>query len=75
MLSCQLRGGDDYELCFALDADKAGRVQEIAEQQQLLLTEIGAIEAQPGIRCQHDDGNIYHPRGRGYDHFLNDDSE
>jgi thiamine-monophosphate kinase len=75
VLSCQLQGGDDYELCFALDADKAGRVQKIAQQQQLLLTEIGVIEAQPGIRCQHHDGRLYHPRGRGYDHFLNDDSE
>jgi thiamine-monophosphate kinase len=75
VLDCQLQGGDDYELCFALDADKAGRVQEIAQQQQLLLTEIGVVEAQPGIRCQHDDGRLYHPRGHGYDHFLNDDAE
>ncbi len=75
VLTCQLQGGDDYELCFAVNADKAGRVQKIAEQQQLLLTEIGVIEPQPGIRCQHDDGSIHHPRGHGFDHFLNDDSE
>ena len=75
VLTCQLQGGDDYELCFTVDAGKAGRVQKIAEQQQLLLTEIGVIEPQPGIRCRHDDGAIYHPRGRGYDHFLNENRE
>jgi len=75
VLACQLQGGDDYELCFALDADKAGRVREIAEQQQLLLTEIGVTETQPGIRCQHDDGSIHHPRGRGFEHFLSENND
>jgi len=70
VLACQLQGGDDYELCVALDADKADRVRKIAEQQQLLLTEIGVIEPQPGIRCQCDDGSIYNPRGHGFDHFI-----
>ena len=67
-----LSAGDDYELCFALDADKAGQVRKIAERQQLLLTEIGVIEPQPGIRCQHDDGSLLFPRGHGFDHFLNE---
>jgi thiamine-monophosphate kinase len=75
VLACQLQGGDDYELCFALDADKAGRLEQIAEQQQLLLTEIGVIESQPGICCRHDDGSIHHPRGHGFDHFLNENYE
>lgn len=75
VLSCQLLGGDDYELCFALDADKAGRVRKIAERQQLLLTEIGVIEPQPGIRCQHDDGSLLFPQGHGFDHFLNENKD
>jgi len=75
VLSCQLHGGDDYELCFALNADEAGRVRKIADQQQLLLTEIGVIEPQPGIRCQHDDGSIYLPQGHGYDHFINENKD
>ena len=75
VLSCQLQGGDDYELCVALDADKAGRVQKIAERQQLLLTEIGVIEPKPGIRCQHDDGSILLPRGHGFDNFLNENKD
>jgi len=75
VLSCQLQGGDDYELCFALNADEAGRVRKIADQQQLLLTEIGVIEPQPGIRCQHDDGSIYLPQGHGFDHFISENKD
>ena len=75
VLSCQLQGGDDYELCFALDADKAGWLEKIAGQQQLPLTEIGVIESQPGIRCQHDDGSIFLPTGRGFDHFFHENNE
>ena len=75
VLDCQLQGGDDYELCFTLDADQAARATRIARQQGLRLTEIGIIEAQPGIRCRHDDGSVYRPRGSGYDHFLHENSE
>jgi len=74
-LSCQLQGGDDYELCIALDAEEAGRVRKIAEQQQLTLTEIGVLEPQPGIRCQHDDGSLVVPRGHGFDHFSNENKD
>jgi len=72
VLSCQLNGGDDYELCVALNADQAERLREIAARQQLPLTEIGVIEPQPGIRCQRDDGSIFLPHGHGYDHFINE---
>jgi thiamine-monophosphate kinase len=75
VLGCQLQGGDDYELCIALDAGKAGRLRKIAERQQLPLTEIGVIEPQPGIRCQHDDGSIFAPPGHGFDHFLNENKD
>ncbi len=70
VIGCQLQGGDDYELCFALEADKAEWLWKIAAQDQLQLTEIGVIEAQPGIRCRHDDGSLHHSQGRGFDHFL-----
>jgi thiamine-monophosphate kinase len=72
VLACQLQGGDDYELCFALDAPGVAAARGIAAQQKLLITEIGVIEREAGIRCRHDDGSLYKPRGRGYDHFLND---
>jgi thiamine-monophosphate kinase len=72
VLACQLQGGDDYELCFALDAHGVAAARRFAARQKLLITEIGVIEREPGIRCRHDDGSLYMPRGRGYDHFLND---
>jgi thiamine-monophosphate kinase len=72
VLDCQLQGGDDYELCFALDAGKADKMQKMAERQRLRVTEIGVIEQRPGVRCKRDNGAIYCPRRRGYDHFLND---
>lgn len=70
VLTCQLTGGDDYELCFAVDADKVEQVWQIARRQQLTVTEIGFIEQQAGIRCRHNDGSLYMPRGRGFDHFY-----
>ena len=55
---------------MALEADKADRLKAFAAQCQLRHTEIGHIEAQPGIRCRRDDGSIHHTQGRGFDHFL-----
>jgi thiamine-monophosphate kinase len=74
-LSCQLQGGDDYELCFAVDADKAEQLLKIAQRQRLLLTEIGVTETKSGIRCRHDDGSVHHPTGHGYEHFLNGNND
>ncbi len=66
---CQLAGGDDYELCFALDADAVDRMRAGAAEQSLDVTEIGSIEALPGLRCLHEDGSIHVPQNRGFDHF------
>ncbi|MDT8387040.1 MAG: thiamine-phosphate kinase [Thiogranum sp.] len=66
---CQLAGGDDYELCFTLDADAVDRMRVAAAEQSLEITEIGCIEALPGIRCLHEDGSIHMPQNRGFDHF------
>ena len=68
-LACQLYGGDDYELCFSLDAARAGLLERLAQQQQLSVTGIGVIERQAGIRCKRDDGSLYTPQGSGFDHF------
>ncbi len=69
MLDCQLQGGDDYELCFSLDAGQVGTLSRFARELQLPITEIGVIEAQTGIRCRHEDGRLYTPSGTGFDHF------
>jgi len=67
--ACQLYGGDDYELCFSVDADQAERLSNLGQQQQLSITAIGVIESQTGIRCTHNDGSLYTPHGTGFDHF------
>jgi thiamine-monophosphate kinase len=69
VLACQLYGGDDYELCFSVDADQVERLNRLAQQQQLPMTAIGVIESQTGIRCTSDDGSPYTPQGTGFDHF------
>ncbi|WP_455234202.1 thiamine-phosphate kinase [Thiogranum longum] len=74
-LPCQLYGGDDYELCFTVDADKAEQVIEIAGQQRLAVTEIGVIEAAPGLRCVRDDGSVYQPQRAGFDHFADENRD
>ncbi len=68
-LAWQLYGGDDYELCFSVDAEQAEQLNRLARQQQLPVTAIGVIESQSGIRCMHDDGSLYTPQGTGFDHF------
>jgi len=68
-LSCQLNGGDDYELCFTVDADCVEQVFRSAEDDGLVIAEIGIIEPQTGIRCVRDDGSSYTPTGKGFDHF------
>lgn len=73
VLACQLGGGDDYELCFTVDADRVEEVYRAAEDCELRIAEIGIIEPQPGIRCVRDDGSPYTPRVEGFDHFRNAD--
>lgn len=70
VLECQLGGGDDYELCFSVDAGRVADVRRLAAQQRLRVTEIGVMEAQSGIRCLHDNGNPCQTRAAGFDHFA-----
>jgi thiamine-monophosphate kinase len=69
MLEGQLSGGDDYELCFSVAPERLAALQAMATHSAVPLTEIGVIEARPGIRCRRDDGSPYEPGVRGYDHF------
>ncbi len=72
-LACQLGGGDDYELCFTVDADCVQQVYRAAEDNALPIAEIGIIEPQSGLRCVRDDGSPYTPTVEGYDHFRKSD--
>ncbi|TCK17440.1 thiamine-phosphate kinase [Thiogranum longum] len=70
-LTCQLNGGDDYELCFTVDADRVEQVYQAAEDSAVSIAEIGIIEPQPGIRCVHEDGSPCTLKVGGFDHFAN----
>ena len=72
-LACQLGGGDDYELCFTVDADRVEQVYRAAEDCELSIAEIGIIEPHPGVRCVREDGSPYTPVVEGFDHFRKAD--
>jgi thiamine-monophosphate kinase len=70
LLSDQLAGGDDYELCFCVEPEQLARLQQLARDSGVPVTAVGSIEIQPGVRCRHDDGSSYQPHTRGFDHFA-----
>lgn len=65
-----LAGGDDYELCFTVPAENLAKVRARIDHWDCNYTEIGVIEAEPGLRCVRDDGTLYRTERLGYDHFL-----
>ncbi len=68
-LAFQLGGGDDYELCFSVDADQVDAVHEAARDCGLAIAEIGIVEPQPGVRCVRADGSPFEAVVPGFDHF------
>lgn len=60
-----LTGGDDYELCFTLPAQKL----EVLKQARLVCSVVGVIEAAPGLRIKKGDGQCEELIPRGYSHF------
>lgn len=69
-LSLALAGGDDYELCFTVPPARIAQVRAQAAAWDCRLTEIGLIEAEPGLRCLGSDGTPYPLNRLGYDHFA-----
>lgn len=70
-IALALTGGDDYELCFTVPPQHQSRLQSLAAHWDCACTEIGVIEAQPGLRYQRIDNNrFYLSSGTGYDHFA-----
>lgn len=64
-----LNGGDDYELCFTVAPSQRAHLEELLRVLPCGLTCIGVIESVPGIRCEMNDGRVFIPAKRGYDHF------
>ncbi len=62
-----LSGGDDYELCFTVPADKKDQLEELRTICQI--AKIGVIESKPGLRCVSKDGSLHGIKSTGYQHF------
>lgn len=71
-LDCILAGGDDYELVFTAPPDARGRVAQLGDALGLLLSPIGRIEVEPGVRLWQGGAPGGQPvanRWTSFDHF------
>ena len=64
-----LTGGDDYELCFTLDPDRAESVIQCAREHNIRLTRVGEITGSAGIVCIGSAGQVCEYTATGYQHF------
>ena len=63
-----LAGGDDYELLFAVPANRFIELQGAADQLNLTLTPVGELHAGAGVTWSLN-GENFAPGVSGYDHF------
>ncbi|UUX96029.1 thiamine-phosphate kinase [Aquabacterium sp. J223] len=68
---CTLAGGDDYELLFSAPADRAQAVRAAARNAGVVVTPIGELTAEPGLRLVDRAGTPLPDTARyaGFDHF------
>lgn len=67
---CQILGaGDDYELCFTCDENKAASLQTLARKQGIAITCIGRVTTGSDIICVDANGNVLDIQNMGYNHF------
>jgi len=65
-----LAGGDDYELAFTAPTEQRGAVEAAAKESGTVVTRIGQIEAEPGLRLFDAAGQrVTHNYG-SFDHFA-----
>lgn len=64
-----LTGGDDYELCFTVPAEKLPALEECVKPFGCAVTRIGTIDASPGLRLRDEHGNVASTDPAGYLHF------
>ena len=64
-----LTGGDDYELCFTVHAQRAAEAEARLRQAGCPAACIGAIEATPGIHCVDRKGKLHEYSHPGHRHF------
>ncbi|MFI4967853.1 MAG: thiamine-phosphate kinase [Gammaproteobacteria bacterium] len=64
-----LTGGDDYELCFTVHAERAAEAESRLQAAGCAIACIGAIEATPGIHCLDRKGQPRNHARPGHRHF------
>jgi thiamine-monophosphate kinase len=62
-------GGDDYELCFTAPAENRAAILAAAAACNTLVTRIGRIDAEPGLRWTDSSGAPLALTLTGFDHF------
>jgi thiamine-monophosphate kinase len=64
-----LSGGDDYELCFTVQAQHVAAVQADLARLGCGAAKIGRIVEGAGVHVRDADGKTMQPQHRGWDHF------
>ncbi len=65
-----LTGGDDYELCFTVSANRVDELHAKSEKWDCVISCIGEIEPGSGLRIKSKDGELVDVGKSGYDHFA-----
>ncbi|TCV94005.1 thiamine-phosphate kinase [Luteibacter rhizovicinus] len=69
-LDFALSGGDDYELCFTVPADRAATMTADLARVGCGVTRIGRIVEGQGVRVLDAAGNVLSPSHTGWNHFA-----
>ncbi len=64
-----LTGGDDYEILVAVPADRVDKFQELANLSAIVVSPLGVIEAEEGIRLFNGSKKLSLPGVLGFEHF------
>ena len=65
----QLAGGDDYELCFTVPAERLAQVMQLADETGVEVSEIGKIRSAPGLVFKRPGGGAFELGDAGFEHF------
>jgi thiamine-monophosphate kinase len=65
-----LAGGDDYELLFTAPPQQRAAVLAAAQSSQTPVTQIGQIDAEPGLRLLDGQGQPLPNSYAAFDHFA-----
>ena len=70
LLEMVFSGGDDYELAFTAPPAARQAVQAAAATSRTVVTRVGVIQAEPGLRLVGGAGQFIHMHFASFDHFA-----